>query len=207
MTFLAVLRHGPTRWNAAGRIQGRTDVSLSPEGRVEVSRWRLPDDFRFDACHVSPLLRAVETARLLGAIELRFEPALAEMRWGEWEGRLLADIRAADPEGVASIEARGLDFAAPWGESPRAVQARLMPWLEAVAREGKPVIAVSHKGIVRALHAMATGWPMLGRPPDRLDWSSLHVFDLAADGTPRVERLNLPLRAADEGAPCPPRLF
>jgi len=207
MTLLAMLRHGPTRWNAAGRIQGHTDVSLSEEGAREVARWRLPPEVEGARWHVSPLLRAVQTARLLGATDLRFVPALGEMRWGEWEGRLLADIRAADPEGVADIEARGLDFAPPGGESPRAVQARIRPWLAAAARVGTPVIGVTHKGVIRALYAEAAAWPMLGRPPDRLDWSSLHLFRLDAEGAPRIERLNLSLRVDDDGAPCPPRLF
>ena len=207
MTLLALLRHGPTRWNAAGRIQGRTDVSLSAEGVAEVKRWRLPPELVGARWQASPLLRAVETARLLGAIELELVPALAEMRWGAWEGRLLTEIRAADPEGVADIEARGLDFAPPGGESPRLVQARLRPWLASVAKSGVTTIAITHKGVIRALYAEASGWPMLGRPPDKLDWSCLHLFRLTADGRPSLERMNVALRPDDDGAPCPPRLF
>lgn len=208
MTLLAMLRHGPTRWNAEGRIQGRTDVALSKEGIDEVRRWRIPTgDFVFDEWHVSPLLRAVQTAQIIGATDVRIEPALAEMRWGGWEGRLLADIRAADPAGVADIEARGLDFAPPGGESPRAVQARLKPWLARIALSHAPVIAVTHKGVIRALYAEASGWPMLGRPPDRLDWSSLHVFNVALDGRPSIKQLNIPLLDRRDGESCPPRLF
>ena len=29
---IALLRHGPTEWNAPGRIQGHTDIPLSDEG-------------------------------------------------------------------------------------------------------------------------------------------------------------------------------
>ena len=29
---VALLRHGPTAWNALGRIQGHTDIPLSEEG-------------------------------------------------------------------------------------------------------------------------------------------------------------------------------
>jgi probable phosphoglycerate mutase len=207
MTHLAVIRHGPTRWNAEGRIQGRTDVALSAEGRAEVRRWRVPDEFGGWRCYASPLLRAVETARLLCTAEIVFEPALGEMRWGVWEGRLLAEVRAADPSGVADIEARGLDFSAPGGETPRAVQERLKPWLAGLAMANEPAIAITHKGVIRALHALATGWPMLGKPPDKLDWSSAHLFRLASDGAPSVERLNIALRATCDDAPCPPRMF
>ncbi len=34
MALLALLRHGPTSWTAARRLQGRTDLPLSPEGRA-----------------------------------------------------------------------------------------------------------------------------------------------------------------------------
>ena len=38
----AVLRHAPTVWNAAGRLQGLTDIPLSPEGEAAARAWRLP---------------------------------------------------------------------------------------------------------------------------------------------------------------------
>jgi probable phosphoglycerate mutase len=47
--------------------------------------------------------------------------------------------------------------------------------------------------VIRALYALATGWPMLGRMPDRLRWDALHVFIVAPDGAVVVEALNLPL--------------
>ncbi len=207
MTRLVFIRHGPTLWNAEGRIQGRTDVALSAEGVIEVGRWRLPEDFHTYRWFASPLLRAVQTARLLGAPDLVFDPALGEMRWGVWEGRRLDEIRAEDPSGTADVEARGLDFSTPGGESPRQVQMRLAPFLGARAGASVPAIVVTHKGVIRALYAQATSWPMLGKPPDRLDWSAAHLFRLAGDGMPSVERLNVPLRTANDGSPCPPRLF
>jgi probable phosphoglycerate mutase len=207
MTRLVVIRHGPTSWNAEGRIQGRTDVGLSAKGVVEVGRWRLPEAFRGYRWFASPLLRAVQTARRLGALEIVFEPALGEMRWGTWEGRRLDEIRGQDPSGTADIEARGLDFSAPGGESPRQVQARLAPFLATRAAEGTPAILVTHKGVIRALYALATLWPMLGKPPDRLDWSAAHLFQLAPNGTPSVERLNVARRSPGDDTPCPPRLF
>ena len=41
MTPLIILRHGPTAWNAEKRIQGRSDIPLSENGRKVVGGWRL----------------------------------------------------------------------------------------------------------------------------------------------------------------------
>ena len=60
---------------------------------------------------------------------------------------------------------------------------------------------------IRALYARASGWPMLGRAPDKLDWSCAHLVTLAADGAPAIERLNIRLRQTNDDTPCPPRLF
>ena len=197
MIRLALLRHGATAWNAAGLLQGRRDVALSPDGRADVAGWRLPDGVASWSWQTSPLARCRETVALLRATHpgppAAIEPRLIEMDFGSWEGRSLAAVRAADPAGTAAREARGLDFAAPGGESPRDVLARLAPWLGALAAAGRDVLAITHKGIIRALYAQASGWPMLGRMPTRLDLAALQLFALSDRGL-SIEQLNLAVR-------------
>ncbi|MDB5359312.1 MAG: phosphoglycerate mutase [Rhodospirillales bacterium] len=192
MTVFAVLRHAPTAWNEAGRLQGRCDPSLSQRGRAAANHWSLPDEAVGLRWLASPLHRAIETAEclLLTAVT---EPALIEMAWGDWEGRTLSDLRAADPIGMREMEARGLDLTPPGGESPRSVQARLLPLLARLAAEGQPTGAVTHKGVLRALLALATGWDMLGKPPVALRPATLHLFELDPGGIPRLVRANLAL--------------
>ena len=193
MTLLALIRHGATAWNEAGRIQGRADISLSEGGRRSVADLGLPSPLQGAAWVSSPLRRAVETAELLGAGEMRTEPRLIEMDWGAWEGRSLAELRAELGPAMRENEDRGLDFTPPGGESPRDVQARLAPWLREVARASAPIVAVTHKGVIRAVLALAMDWDMLGKPPARLEWACAHLFALDAGGNPRPERLNQPL--------------
>ena len=196
MTLLALLRHGRTEWNAAGRLQGRADVALSPEGRLALTGRRLPAGLADARWHVSPLRRARETAALLGGDDSAVEPALIEMDFGEFEGRRLAELRAELGAEMARNEARGLDFLPPGGESPRMLQARLQPWLSAIATEGGRHVAVSHKAVIRAVLSLAYDWPMQDKPPVKLDWTCLHLFTLDADGQPRPQQMNLPLERA-----------
>ncbi|HZT86343.1 MAG TPA: histidine phosphatase family protein [Stellaceae bacterium] len=190
MTLLALIRHFPTDWNETGRLQGRRDPPLCAQSPPLC---RLPPDLNGFGWLSSPLRRAVETAHRLGVPEPRIKPRLVEMSWGEWEGRTLAELRACLGPEMAAMEARGLDLRAPHGESPREVQARVAPLLAETAASGKPTAAVTHKGVIRAVFALATGWDMRQKPPCRLDWSAVHLFRLAPDGAPRVERLNLSL--------------
>lgn len=193
MTRLVLVRHGPTQWNEIGRVQGREDIPLSEAGRAEVMTWRLPPEFGGYRWVTSPLVRAVETARLLGAIDPPSDPRLAEMDWGQWSGMDLGDLRAELGDLMKAWEARGLDFRAPGGESPRDVQARLRPFLAERAAEGRPTIAVAHKGIIRAVYAEAVGWDMTGPAPHKLKDGCAHMFALDPGGRPSIARLNIKL--------------
>ena len=193
LTPLVLIRHGPTRWNAEGRMQGRSDQPLSESGRAEVGRWTLPADFRAYRWMTSPLRRARETAALLGHGEAAVVAALIETDWGAWEGRKLDELRDCFGSEMEKLEARGLDFRPPAGESPRDLQERLKPWLASFAAAGRPGVAVCHKGVIRAVAALASGWDMTGSPPEKLRAETAHCFRIDAAGQPAIERLNLPL--------------
>jgi len=188
MTLLALIRHMPTVWNKQGRLQGRRDTPLDPEA---IPDWRLPSELAGFCFLASPLTRAQQTAARLG-VTPQIDPRLTEMSWGEWEGYTLAELRASFAD-IDDLEAQGLDFRTPGGESPRDVQQRLGPLLAEIAAAGTPTAAVTHKGVIRPIFALATGWNMLGKPPYRLDWSSAHLFRLGPTGHPSIERLNIRL--------------
>ena len=167
--LLAMLRHGPTDWNAERRVQGRADRPLSEAGRRTVDAWRLPGAVPAEAALLSsPLIRAVETAEWVAGRTPDRDRRLIEMDWGLWEGRRIQDLRRDLGDEMARNEARGLDFRPEGGESPREVADRLIPLLKERAVLGEPAIAVSHKGVIRALLALSTGWGMTGKPRSSL---------------------------------------
>ena len=190
MTLLALIRHMPTEWNAAGILQGRGDPPLAVNAGPN---WLPPAERDGFAWLTSPLRRAVETAGRLGIREAAVEPRLTEMEWGEWQGASLVALRARLGAEMVLAEAAGLDLRPPGGESPREVQARVTPLLAEIARAGRPTAAITHKGVIRAVLALATGWDMRDKPPHRLSWAAAHLFRLDSAGRPAVEQLNLPL--------------
>ncbi|MCW0234699.1 MAG: histidine phosphatase family protein [Ferrovibrio sp.] len=186
---LVLLRHGPTDWNAEGRLQGRADIALSQAGRTALAGQAVPAAYRRRDWYVSPLQRARETATLLG-LQPVAEPALIEMDWGQYEGHTLAELRDRYGAAFTTNEDRGLDLQPPGGESPRQVQQRLLPWLRSLPADSG---AVTHKGVIRAILALALDWPMLGRAPVKLDWRCLQEFSITVDGHPSLVAANIPL--------------
>jgi broad specificity phosphatase PhoE len=188
VTLFALIRHMPTVWNKEGRLQGQRDIPLDPEA---IPAWRLPPELAGFHFLASPLARTRETAAHLG-LAPQIDRRLIEMSWGEWEGFTLRELRASFAN-IDQLEAQGLDFRTPGGESPRDVQARVAPLLAEIAGGGRSTGAVTHKGVIRAVFALASGWDMLEKPPYRLSWSAAHIFRLGPGGRPQIERLNIPL--------------
>jgi len=193
MTTLALIRHGPTEWNESRLVQGRSDIALSAAGRAEVRAWQVPPEFKPFDWVASPLQRARETAEILRGAPVPTDERLTEMDWAAWEGRTLDDLRAEIGNLMTAWEARGLDFRAPGGESPREVQARLRPFLAERARAKRPTVAVCHRGVIRAIYALAISWDMTSKAPRRLADGCAQIFTLAEDGMPSVHALDRPL--------------
>src|SRR3569833_1240868 len=105
------------------------------------------------------------------------------MHWGAWEGCRLAELRADDVDAFVRNEQRGLDFRPPGGESPRDVIARLTCWLAKIDPRDRPIVAITHNGVLRALLTMATGGDMTGKPPVKLRPGTLHRFALRHEGS------------------------
>lgn len=184
---ICLIRHGSTGWNEAGRIQGRTDIPLSAAGLAQVAAWRLPPGFAAATCVTSPLGRARETALLLGFAEPAEDGRLVEMAWGSFEGHTLAELRAQPDAGMRELEAAGLDFQAPGGETPRLVVERLAAFLQDLAATGRDHVVITHKGVLRASLVLALGWDMLGKPPVRYEPELALIHALEPDGRLRFE--------------------
>lgn len=191
MTLLALIRHGETAWNVEHRLQGRSDIGLSPQGLAEMKALAPPPELGGATWLTSPLRRARQTAALLNG-GAAVEDRLIEAHWGAWEGLTdaVTERHAARLRGPGRS---GLDFFPPGGESPRDVQRRLAPLLADLAAADGPFVAVTHRGVIRALLSLAIGWDMEEKAPVKLRWRAAHLFEIAPGGGVTLRQPNLML--------------
>jgi 2,3-bisphosphoglycerate-dependent phosphoglycerate mutase len=156
VTRLLIARHGQTAWNHEGRLQGQTDVELSPFGREQARRLgeRLAME-QIDAAYSSDLTRCWETATIAlngRAVGLVPDPRLREVNLGAWQGRTWMELRAERPDEVRWVDQDVVNRAPPGGETRAELQARVAESMSAVAARhpDEQVFVVSHGGALRA---------------------------------------------------------
>jgi probable phosphoglycerate mutase len=156
--LILLARHGETDDNVApARVQGRRDVPLNERGREQARALAVAaaaEEPR--ALWTSQLSRARETAEIVGA-ELRLGPRvderLAESNRGEWEGRLLDDVRREEPELWAAWRRAGAGFRFPGGESLAEHLRRVSEAMDEIAAGELPALVVCHGGTIRCAFA------------------------------------------------------
>jgi broad specificity phosphatase PhoE len=188
---LALLRHGPTDWNAQGRVQGHTDIGLSAEGLAQMSALRLPEAFAAARVYASPLTRARQTAAALGLAEPLLDARLMEQHWGSWEGLTRAEMTARDGDDCFARAGLRADFRPPGGESTQELHDRVAAFLRDVAAAKMDAVAVTHLGVLRAAYTMATGWAMETPMPAEMDLSKILVLALDRTGKLALAELNV----------------
>lgn len=92
------LRHGETKWNTLGRIQGQKNTKLSEKGLEQAKKTAVGmQDIPFDVIYSSPLERAYLTARIVRGnrdIPIILDDRLKEIGFGIDEGRYKSGILA-----------------------------------------------------------------------------------------------------------------
>lgn len=155
------VRHAQTPWNSENRIQGHSDLPLSPLGRQQAERLGT----FFASIHVqgiftSPLQRSRETAQAIAAgnghgVTPVIDAELSEMHLGAWEGLTPADVDARYRGAYRQWLIRPSSVVIPDAEPHSAFRARVSRVLERIVGrlgDGEYVV-VSHGGVIAALLA------------------------------------------------------
>jgi broad specificity phosphatase PhoE len=150
VTEMLLVRHGQSEWNALGRWQGNADPALTELGRLQ-ARHAAGRVGAVDVIVASPLIRALETARLISA-QIGVGPVvvdadLAERDAGEWEGLTRAEIEEGWPGYLAT------DKRPPGYEAHELLVRRARAALDRVHAEydGADVLVVTHGGLIGAV--------------------------------------------------------
>lgn len=161
-TRVILIRHGETAWNRATRIQGHSDIPLSPLGLAQAQRLAeaLADE-PLAAIYASDLSRARQTADALAGAQglpVRLDTGLRERAFGRFEGLSWEEIAQTYPEDATRWRRREPDFPVGGGESLTVFSARcLQAATRAVAAHpGQSIALVAHGGVLDCLYRAAT---------------------------------------------------
>ena len=163
------VRHGESAYNAQGRIQGQSNVPLSPLGLRQAQALvpalaQLP----IQAVFASPLSRALETARPIAEalkLPISTDERLMEINAGVFQDRLRSELTEAYPQEYAHWKSSDPDFRIPGGESRRDLMLRCKAAFEAIHAAGhRQALVVAHGGSLTAAFKALAGVPAERNP-------------------------------------------
>jgi len=194
MVKFGLIRHARTRWNLEKKIQGKTNIPLSPEGIKDAHLWgEILSKKKYDLILASPTIRAEQTSRIISHkinVNIEFDRDLREQDFGAWEGKRILDIRKQNPGEIEFQESRGWKFCPPGGESRIRVLKRVFRAMEKAAKsfDEKHVLIVAHNGVIKALI-----YKILDKaftPDEKTLLENYHLHELSWDGKLQIDKLN-----------------
>lgn len=191
-TFVYLVRHGETVWNAEGRLCGSSDIPLSPIGQQQAQR--LAQRLRsvpLAAIYSSPLRRTRQTAETIAALHnlpVHPVPELSEIDYGDWEGMAVDELARRFPEAERCRTDDPLRFVAPNGEPFAHFVERVTTTVQRIAacHANETIAVVAHQGVNRivlcwVLQAEFSLWRRLRQDP-----ACVNLLQVRDDGQWRV---------------------
>jgi broad specificity phosphatase PhoE len=151
-----LVRHAESVWNDERRVQGTCPgITLSERGRIQArllgNRLR---SMRIRSVYCSDAERAVETARIaLGdGRDMILMHDLRELSLGEWEGRLICDLRENDPDLLDRWYRQPTTVQVEGAENMFSFKKRVLEAFDTIiqAPGGGDAIVISHGGVICA---------------------------------------------------------
>ncbi len=163
MRRLVLVRHGESRWNAEGRIQGHACDGLSSLGHAQarVTAAALAGAYPDAEVVSSDLARAIQTTEALAAeLDRPFgtDKRLRERSFGAWEERLGDDVAASEPDRWRRWLAGEDVIGEVGGETGAQLADRVAPALHdllgATADDGVTIVVTHGGSIWHGIHRM-----------------------------------------------------
>ncbi len=190
MIRIYIARHGETTWNVEGRIQGRSDPGLSPEGYAQ-SRALLEQlkDRPLSAIYTSTLKRSILTAQPIAdhfGLDLREQPELDEIAFGILEGKQILSSDGDVKSEWERFKENRFTYRIPGGENYTDVMNRVRPFAETILQKhkGEEILIVGHRVVNQMLIGVLMDYPreeML-----KIQQSNGYCYLVQKNGDPRV---------------------
>lgn len=175
-------RHGQTKWNLEGRLQGQLDSSLNETGKSQaIKLGEKLYNTNIDLIISSSLNRALDTAKLIRSdrnIEIIEDENLKEINFGIWQGKTIDEIKENynkeynnfwgnaedyDPNSIAKEDTIGETF--------ESLITRVGLSIDNILRKykDKDILVVTHGVTLKAIYAYVKSLPV------NLFWSGAHM--------------------------------
>ncbi len=152
---IILVRHGETDWNLKHIMQGITDIPLNEKGKEQALMVsKKLENTKIDVCFSSPLIRAVETAKIITDLDIIIDKRIIERSVGSLEGK---DSKIYKNHNYYDFKLNSNEYGV---ETVKDLFARAENFLNDVKKKysDKTVLVVSHGATIRALHYVISGY-------------------------------------------------
>ena len=168
------LRHGETTASRTGGCCGELDPELTSVGTQMAKAFAAAySSLPWNAVFVSPMKRTIATAKPLCdavGIEMQLRDSLKEIKYGQWEGKLVKEVRQDYLEDYINWLTEPAWNPPTGGETATQVASRASQTITEIQQKyaSGNVLVVSHKATIRIILSSLLGID-LGRYRDRID--------------------------------------
>lgn len=158
-----IARHGETKWNREGRMQGFKNSDLTEEGISNAkSLGESLKNIDFDYIYSSPLGRALDTAKYIrkdDSINIILDDSLKELNLGLWEGMTHKDIKEKYPTQYNNFREHPELFESNGGEDFLELIKRVEDGLNNIIKDEnhENILIVTHTCVIKAISIIVKG--------------------------------------------------
>lgn len=160
---LILIRHAYTKANLEKRYSSPLEPIL-PVGQSKVTEvCRKLERFSFERILVSPLLRTIETSKLLfDHTDWIMDERLREMDFGDFTGHTFKEIAVKYSESVQEWTKNYKTFCLPNGESYEDCKKRVRSLSEQLINDNVSTLIIAHEGVIQIMIEQILGLNELG---------------------------------------------
>ena len=185
-----LIRHGQVSGYERFPVYGHTDAELTEVGMLQMKqmaeRLRLTE---VKAIYSSDLIRSATSARLIARhhdVPVYCLSELREMKFGNWEGQTLAEIRERFPDELQKRQDDLVNYRAPGnGESIADLAARVEAVFDRIRTEekGNDIVITAHGAVNRIILCKALGLDLARMFTLHQAYGCLNIIDYFSDAT------------------------